>query len=168
MYTRIPPKSNKPKPKSDLPPDIQLPKNYSGNAFTSDGRKATLTPIASEKNGPQSAKPPKRPQISPSVTPVIPNAERLPSPPQYIPEASVIQREIFNKDALSEETPAAKPPGSLFSSILPNGIFKNNFPFAHGLGEEELLILGVMLALYTSGDEHGDLLLLLAILLFAG
>ena len=62
--------------------------------------------------------------------------------------------------------------GSLFSSILPPGALKNNFPFGHGIGSEELLIMGIMRMVYLSGnndkDPDGELILLLAMLLFAG
>ncbi len=62
--------------------------------------------------------------------------------------------------------------GSLFSSILPPGALKNNFPFGHGIGSEELLIMGIMLMVYLSGNNEkepdGELILLLAMLLFAG
>ena len=62
--------------------------------------------------------------------------------------------------------------GSLFSSILPSGALKNNFPFGHGIGSEELLIMGIMLMVFMSGnndkDPDGELMLLLAMLLFAG
>ncbi len=167
MYTRIPPKVNTQRPQSDLPPDIRIPKNYSGNAFTSDGHKAPLSPIGENIDSPRTVEPQKRPRISPSVPPTIPRAEEL-VPPPPIPEPVIIPREISESKELHEAARGTPPASSLFSSILPNGILKNNFPFGHGLGEEELLILGIMLSVYLSGEEHGDLLILLAILLFAG
>ena len=61
---------------------------------------------------------------------------------------------------------------SIFSSLLPNFSSSSRFPFGHGIGGEELFILGIMLLIYTAGDEtqpmDSELLLLLCILLFSG
>lgn len=61
---------------------------------------------------------------------------------------------------------------SIFSSLFPPTMLQSHFPFGHGLGTEELLILGMMLMVYMSGNERGEtdneLILLLALLLFAG
>lgn len=165
MYTRIPPKANTTRLQSDLPPDIRLPKNYSGNAFTSDGHKAPLSLV--REDIPLSVEAEKKQHLSPSISPIIPRAEE-PISPKRIPEPETVSREIAPAVELHDRSRDTRPLGSLFSSVLPNGIFKNNFPFGHGIGEEELLILGIMLSVYMSGEEHGDLLILLAILLFAG
>lgn len=61
---------------------------------------------------------------------------------------------------------------SIFSSLLPNFSSGSRFPFGHGIGTEELFILGIMLLIYSSADEEqpmdSELLLLLCILLFSG
>ncbi len=61
---------------------------------------------------------------------------------------------------------------SVFSSLLPNFSSSSKFPFGHGIGSEELFILGIMLLIYTAGDDNqpmdSELLLLLCILLFSG
>ena len=61
---------------------------------------------------------------------------------------------------------------SLLSSLLPNFDLSKHFPFGHGIGGEELLILAVMLIVFVSGNDRGEvdseLLLLLGLLLFAG
>lgn len=62
---------------------------------------------------------------------------------------------------------------SLFSSLLPPiSKLDGHFPFGHGIGSEELLIMAMMLLVYLSGAEDGradnELLLLLGLLLFAG
>lgn len=61
---------------------------------------------------------------------------------------------------------------SLFSGILVPGMFEKHFPFGHGIGSEELLIMGIMLMVYMSyentKESDGDLMLMLAMLLFAG
>lgn len=60
---------------------------------------------------------------------------------------------------------------SLFSSLFPSYDASDKFPFGHGLGSEELFIIGMMLLVYTSADRDevdGELLLLLCILIFMG
>lgn len=61
---------------------------------------------------------------------------------------------------------------SIFSSLLPNFSSGSRFPFGHGIGTEELFILGIMLLIYSSADDEqpmdSELLLLLCILLFSG
>jgi hypothetical protein len=61
---------------------------------------------------------------------------------------------------------------SVFSSLLPRSDLSRHFPFGHGIGSEELLILAVMLMVFLSGNEKGEVdsefLLLLGLLLFAG
>jgi hypothetical protein len=69
---------------------------------------------------------------------------------------------------VSESLPAS----SIFSSLLPRTDLSRHFPFGHGIGSEELLILAVMLMVFLSGNEKGEVdsefLLLLGLLLFAG
>ncbi len=61
---------------------------------------------------------------------------------------------------------------SIFSSLLPSATSgAKHFPFGHGIGSEEILILAIMLLVYLSGNDDecdNELLLLLGFLLFAG
>ncbi len=62
---------------------------------------------------------------------------------------------------------------SIFSSLFPTlGKGSKHFPFGHGIGSEEILLLAVMMLVYLSGSRDGEgddeLLLLLGLLLFAG
>ena len=70
------------------------------------------------------------------------------------PEAPLRAPEVPRKDA-APLTPAL---------LAPLG---HAFPFSHGLGFEELLILGLILLLART-DEPGDTLLWLVLLLFCG
>ena len=86
-------------------------------------------------------------------------------------EASVPDKDAEGaRDAGS--APASLPTSSLFSSLLPRTDLSRHFPFGHGIGSEELLILAVMLMVFLSGNERGEVdsefLLLLGLLLFAG
>lgn len=59
---------------------------------------------------------------------------------------------------------------SMLSALFPSKSLKNHFPFGHGIGSEELLILGIMSLIFFSDEKEpdGELIMLLAILLFAG
>ncbi|MBE6548349.1 MAG: hypothetical protein E7667_05695 [Ruminococcaceae bacterium] len=73
---------------------------------------------------------------------------------------------------LTPEHKSTQTGKSIFSSLLPNISQTPHFPFGHGLGSEELFILGIMLLIYMSADNaesvDSELLLLLCILLFSG
>ena len=179
MYTRVQPKKiydtlNAEKPKSA---PIQIPENYSGNAFTADGYK--ITP---EHTQFEDFEENKKPHLSPSVTPSIPvvtsplGLSDYPTNEIKEPEIKEDFQEEFEEKSEEDAVeytennvfPQKPSQASLFSALLPDGIFKNNFPFGHGLGVEELLILGIMLSIYLSGEADGELMILLGILLFAG
>lgn len=199
MYTRVPQRKpqNNPSQAQKIPdPPVSLPKNYSGNAFTSDGHKRELQvneqPQIPSSNQINEQNERKRPYISPISPPSIPIPSTSPlgysdypageyirqeikhdNPSTKAPEEEAQREESFSEYPLPlpvEDTRDTSKPygGSLFSSILPGGIFKNNFPFGHGLGNEELLLLGIMLSIYMSGEADGELMMLLCLLLFAG
>ncbi len=121
---------------------INVPENYSGNAF----RNNIYTDIVPESHNEVEE------QIAQETsTPVLP---------------TVIE-------TVAEEKPRGDQASkSIFSSLLPNFSSSSRFPFGHGIGTEELFILGIMLLIYMSGDEtqpmDSELLLLLCILLFSG
>ena len=196
MYTRVPqkkpPQSLKQEARVNDAP-ISLPKNYSGNAFTEDGRKREFPSDVSPTPTPQrqiQEKDDRKPHyISPAPPPSIPIQNQSPLGYSDYPAGEYIRQEAYlpnTEDARNEHTSeehiehasshpdeiidtVSKPrEGSLFSSLIPSGIFKNNFPFGHGLGSEELLLLGIMLSIYMSGEADGELMMLLCILLFAG
>ncbi|MBQ9760239.1 MAG: hypothetical protein IJW16_02695 [Clostridia bacterium] len=146
MYSRF---SGKP------PESIQIPDHYSGCAFS-----------PSKKETP--SKKPIMPQLDvakPSPLPPPPP----PPPPSPSHEEPHIHREEPCKEPPREEkeppphkhmTPAS-PLASWFGGI------GSSFPFGHGVGFEELLILGLILLLsQTESDSH--LVLMLGLLLFCG
>jgi hypothetical protein len=66
-----------------------------------------------------------------------------------------------------------KKGGTLFQTLFPPiGRLEEHFPFGHGIGSEELLIMAMMLLVYLSGEDgqtpDNELLSLLGLLLFAG
>ena len=182
MYTRVPQKSPRPTPPlshSDRIEAIRLPENYSGNAFSSDGQRRQI--VADPP--PISAPTPEEkhvPHLSPSVSATIPSMTAGPlGYSDFKANEKVEATEIDHHESpyTSKETQSldnAPPPPtervktpSLLSSIF-GGHYGENFPFGHGLGGEELLILGIMLAIYLSEERDSELMMLLGILLLAG
>lgn len=122
---------------------VNVPENYSGNAFRNNIYTDIAPPLPDEAEG-------QRQQ----------NAPAAPALPTVI-------------ETVAEERPHTEHGiKSIFSSLLPNFSSNSRFPFGHGIGGEELFILGIMLLIYTAGDEtqpmDSELLLLLCILLFSG
>ncbi len=165
MYVR-PPSANK--------NGMKLPENYSGNAFSRQSPYAEMPPPArmqgQRQDAPMSDIPPQRD---------IPIDEIH---QDFVPPPLFYRDEIENEgyDELYDSIPSEsekEPQGvsaqaSIFSSLLPKGGLSNHFPFGHGIGSEELLILAVMLMVFLSGNEKGEVdsefILLLGLLLFAG
>ncbi len=121
---------------------VNVPENYSGNAF--------------------------RNNIYTDIVPEIPY-----EPEPQIKEESTAAVLPTVIETVAEERPQKdNTPRSIFSSLLPNFSSSSKFPFGHGIGSEELFILGIMLLIYTAGDSDqpmdSELLLLLCILLFSG
>ena len=143
MYTRVPER----KTSSSV---IKIPDNYSGNAFLGAGQYASIpeAPIA----------PPPMETAKETVeeTPIIKNTESHENNP-------------IQKDTLVATQKKAQS-DSLLSSLFPSKSLKNHFPFGHGIGSEEILILGIMSLIFFSDDKEpdGELIMLLALLLFAG
>ena len=144
-------------------PPLKIPENYSGHAF----------------------KPPSPSSDMPPPTHIdVPPSERRDEPidpPRSIDEGRIPMLEVEQtpqeeeKDIYAEEQPKkeSQAASSIFSSLLPSSILGgNHFPFGHGLGSEEILILAIMLLVYLSGAEKGkpdtEFLLMLGLLLFAG
>ena len=141
---------------------VTLPENYSGNAFTRQ-------PIYSEMPPPTRAQVPRQeslPYIREEASDIPPEeSDREHLAPTYAE---------FEEDRIEDaprERDSHSPP-SIFSSLLPKGALSTHFPFGHGIGSEELLILAVMLLVFLSGNESGEVdsefILLLGLLLFAG
>lgn len=153
MYVR-PPSNNK--------GGMKIPENYSGSTFS--------------RSSPYGDMPP----------PVRTQVPRYDLPPVDIEPREEIREEatpVYRDEISPTETAAAQVEEkkasptqvagvSIFSSLLPKGDLASHFPFGHGIGSEELLILAVMLLVFLSGNESGEVdsefLLLLGLLLFTG
>ena len=152
MYSRYHDPSERP---------IQIPENYGGSAFSNrrfsapeEGRSEPMRRIDVAKPTPLAEK-----TVPPGMAP--PKPILLPPP-----------REEHKKEAAEptdRPVPNEKPPVPASPSALqaPLGTHTNGFPFSHGIGFDELLIMGLILLLSRSGQES-DLILWLMLLLFCG
>ena len=159
---------------------VKIPENYSGHAFRDPSPYGDMPPPA---------------HIN---TPPVPKRERAETPPQSAPHISAsplydtrqwnqgeerLSESLPNTESVSEtaeirreSAPEETPRGeneaknaSIFSSLLPTSTSaSSHFPFGHGIGSEELLILAIMLLVFLSEESDQELLLLLGFLLFAG
>ena len=153
MYTRRPDQTRQ---------GIKIPENYSGHAFREP-------PVYSDMPPPARIEIPPTERRDATVTPEKDEAIGYPSAdsPHFEPIVEEIAPESLQEEKPTEET--KQPP----TSIIPTSIASSShFPFGHGLGGEELLIMAMMLLVLLSGKDEGEsdheLLLLLGILLFAG
>lgn len=145
---------------SQKPESVQIPEHYSGCAFPNKKNKPT----------PQLSKSP------PSFLEVGKPASPVPSsPPLPISDPTDASKATDSSDAPTQEvhhvpdpSPAESPSKAVMSPI--SKLFGNvgtAFPFSHGLGFEELLILGLIILL-SRNEEDSDMILLLGLLLFCG
>lgn len=147
MYSRFP------DPKAKPEHQIRVPDHYSGCAFSESRDRPVYPPPASV---PPQAPPPTQP------------ARPYPPPVKISP----------NGDAGfgSDRTPPPKPPepcraGTPAPAESLRGLLGgigSAFPFTHGLGFDELLLLGLILLLAQSDLADQNLILFLALLLFCG
>lgn len=139
---------------------IQIPENYSGSAF-SDRRfvgneeKRSDPPRRIDVAKPTPSEKTQTPGMAPPKPILLP-------PPKEEPE----HRPPSPTEHPEEKEPPAPPalPSALQSLF---GSREHAFPFSHGIGFDELLILGLILLLSRSGQDN-DLILWLVLLLFCG
>jgi len=151
---------------------IKIPENYNGHAFSEPLRYNAMPP----------------PAKIPSPHSDLPPSVRAESLDEYIQNGSQKSPEDIqqNKEKdltdSTEEKPLQTSSGekndpvnsstSVASLLSGSSLFANRFPFGHGIGSEELLILAIMLLVYLSGEQNHapdtEFMLLLGLLLFAG
>lgn len=160
MYKRPPERSSQ---------SIKIPKNYSGSAFRSMDSAAVSFP---EPNADRYLPVSDFPEQNEEKPTVFSHAQTIEDEPMH-KEAEKISN-FGEKPALptasKPQSDSKKQADSLFSSLLPSNITSSkHFPFGHGIGSEEILILAMMLLVYLSeGETDNEFLLLLGLLLFAG
>ena len=151
------------RPPSSPKGSVKIPDNYSGNAFSRQ-------PIYAEMPPPTRTAPMQRQE---DIAHHSATLSDLP-PHEIQKEFNIPKNHETDEQRIEEKAPenATSTVSSIFSSLLPKGALSTHFPFGHGIGGEELLILAVMLLVFLSGNEtgetDGEFILLLGLLLFAG
>lgn len=145
------------RPPSPGPGNMRLPENYSGNAFQRQ-------PIYTQMPPPIRTQPTRQDSTSQEAP------RSIDIPPEETMQEYIIP--TYNESEEKHEERAVSTTPSIFSSLLPKANPSAHFPFGHGIGSEELLIIAVMLLVFLSGNESGEVdsefILLLGLLLFAG
>ena len=124
---------------------LRLPENYSGCAFSAQPEPQPT---------PAPAPPPQK-QESPIRTP------HAPPPPAPLPP-SLPPPEHRDPPPAPDKKPAPSDAARGLLAALPHA-----FPFAHGLGSEELLLIGLIILL-SRCEQDSDMVLWLTLLLFCG
>ena len=154
---------------------MKLPENYSGNAFSNQSPYSEMPPPARMPTQRQDMTIPDVPMRDIPTEEyhqefVSPHFPREAEEESYDASHDEHYDESFAEPRQKTQNMPASP--SIFSSLLPKGGLSTHFPFGHGIGSEELLILAVMLMVFLSGNETGEVdsefILLLGLLLFAG
>lgn len=122
---------------------IHVPENYSGCAFAEPERT-------------QPSAPPRQIEVA-KPTPTPPP----PEPPEVEKRTEEAERETASAHEETRPTAVLSPIGGFL------GPLGKHFPFSHGMGFEELLLIGLILLLSQSGVDS-EVVLWLALLLFCG
>lgn len=148
---------------------IKIPENYSGHAFRDQSPYGDMPPPTHIPSSSPKREPRETPQSEPPRFP-SPSAQENFEEPQIEDKISLSNPHVERQtpsDPPKSEVPSSPP--SIFSSLLPSAMSgASHFPFGHGIGSEELLILAIMLLVSLSEEKDQELLLLLGFLLFAG
>lgn len=159
-------------------PRMQVPPNYSGHAIV-DGEERPLGQIG-ETDPPPEIPSPEAPTPHFDDLPRVSelgDSRRHPrrTVPASFEEAEETAPDVRPADSPSEAVPSVRtPPPSPPAPERPALFDLSRFPFGHGLGLEELLILGLILfLLHESGEcsDRGDIdetVILLGLLLLLG
>lgn len=166
-------------PKSANDSRLKIPDNYGGNAFNQSGMYSDMPPPARpphQRNDIQERSSASDYPREERYTSIPDSSQNINTDCDYPDQYNVNQTSegtSENTYSSSQSTHSSEAQGSsIFSSLLPRASSQQGFPFGHGIGGEELLILGMMLLVYLSGNERGNVdnefILLLGLLLFAG
>lgn len=139
---------------------VQIPEHYSGCAFSqADGR--LEKPFAKSTS-------PLLEVARPTPTPMQATTHELNDPPQEKPATPSITSNSTHEQKQTDQKEAQPTAAvSLLKSPRLLGGLGSSFPFSHGIGFEELLILGLIFLL-SQGETDSSTVLLLGLLLFCG
>lgn len=149
---------------------LRVPENYSGYAFSGNRARQEAPPRQIDVAKPTPA--PTKSDLPPAPPPALPSAppiEKVSKPPVHAecqktpPEA--VEDHCDHLHQKEEKAPQTKPT-SLSEHLLPK-LGGAGFPFGHGIGFDELLLLGLIVLLHGS-EQGSDIILWLILLLFMG
>lgn len=150
------------RPPDNLRNRIKIPDNYHGNAFNGAN---DLTSRYSDMREDDSRGTTEK--IMQEAFPPLPD-------PTPVEATTLFSNEEGGSGEADGDTAVSalteKNTVSPFSSLLPSFIGSSaHFPFGHGIGSEEILILAMMAMIFMAeGETDNELLLILGLLLFAG
>ena len=158
------------------PNGMKIPDNYSGHAFSQKAEYLDMPPPVRQSVPKDDYKKEPRFHSPPSIAERIQNDKKADQAEKFTEIGEEYQD---YPSPISDE--ASPPPLSKENDhdpkhslrLLPGiGGDAGRFPFGHGIGSEELLILAMMLLVYLSEEEGGkgdyEFLFILGLLLFAG
>ena len=152
---------------------VTLPENYSGIAFSNQRppREEPPAPLPHRIDVAKPTPPPEPPTNAQGMPPpprpiLLPPPSEHNTPREASPPSEVISTQpppCENEKKESKAAPAAflQPLQGLFGNV------GHAFPFSHGFGFDEILIIGLIILLSNNGQDN-DLVLWLALLLFCG
>jgi hypothetical protein len=145
---------------------LRIPENYSGYAFSGGSARQEIPPRQIDV-----AKPTPAPQKS-NQNPVPTSDRATETPPKDDARAECPKTPSEAMKAPCEhlhqkdEKPQEEKPTSLSEPLLPR-LGGAGFPFGHGIGFDEMLLLGLIVLLHGS-EQGSDVILWLILLLFMG
>ncbi len=153
---------------------VQIPENYSGCAFSDRSRDGSATPTPPHRLDIAKPTPPEREDAPPrqEETGSRPSAPPLHRPEKTLPPPKK-PPEPPKQPSYQMQDPPIQPmplPPQEHTTPVFRELFEKigvSFPFSHGIGFDELLILGLILLL-SQNEADSDLILWLVLLLFCG
>ena len=157
------------RPPNNTTERLKVPENYRGNAFGSSGEYTDMpSPIRLPRA--EYDLPPEEYREQAPIRACDPHSTKDTPFSQRDNNDLIAEKSIITHTSV--EPPDTNTATSALSALLHQTSSSAHFPFGHGIGTEELLILGMMLLVFTHGGESGEydntLILLLALLLFSG
>ena len=151
---------------------VRVPENYSGHAFRDQNPYGDMPPPTRIPPSPPQTQKDKSERAREDEThfsPIYPTEREEDFIPDMKGDDDVIRNdERAPVSSQHEDKNNSEKANSIFSSLLPTVSSSKRFPFGHGIGGEELLLLALMLIIYLSDEADEELLILLGFLLFSG
>ena len=164
------------RPSVDNRQKIKIPENYSGHAFRDQSPFGDMPPPTRVDAPPRRDRADVQTSGENTASPMQQNeredVDSAKSKHEAVSPDNNYEEVIQSAEADSFDKHNVPQKSSIFSSLLPSMTSSTkHFPFGHGIGSEEILILAIMLLVYLSSDGgecDNELILLLGFLLFAG